>query len=294
MTVEVELDERIAKCRKILDQDPNSQIFAALADAYRRKGELEKAFQVCQSGLRIHPSYGSAHVVMAKINLDRGLYDWAEAEVKKAQEADGSNRSVELLLAEIHLYKGEYEKAIRLLKRLRQSDPENGHIKKLLEIAERIPEEQKAQIGETVHRAAEPTQVVKAVEGPKDQAERPGPLSTPALLKEALQLPGLTGALFIDQEGLVVESQWQSSMDQTVCGAALADVNQFLDQELVKASFGRVGKVLIESAKSVFYLLTMKKGSFLFVGEASVNLGALRMKVNGLMERHDNNLTGTP
>ena len=28
-----EIDERIVKCRKILDVDPNSQIFAALADA---------------------------------------------------------------------------------------------------------------------------------------------------------------------------------------------------------------------------------------------------------------------
>jgi len=287
MTLDVELDERIAKCRKILDQDPNSQIFAALAEAYRRKGEVEKAFQICQNGLRIHPSYGSAHVVMAKINMDRGLYDWAEAEVRKAQESDGSNRSVELLLAEIHLYKGEYEKAIKLLKRLRQSDPDNEHIKKLLEIAERIPEEQKSLTGGPDPKAEEPTQMTVAP--PAVEAPRVTRLDTVGLLVAALELPGVTGALFIDYEGLVVESQWQSDMDQTVCGAALADVNQFLNQELMKASFGRVNKVLVESAQSVFYLLAAERGLFLFVGDATVNLGALRMKVNSLMERYDPN-----
>ena len=63
-----EIEDRIAKCNKLLDANPNSQIFAALAEAYRKKGELDKAFRICQGGLRIHPSYGSAHVVMAKIN----------------------------------------------------------------------------------------------------------------------------------------------------------------------------------------------------------------------------------
>ena len=86
MTTTVDIQDRISKCQKILETDPNSQIFAALAEAYRRNGDLDKAFRICQNGLKIHPSYGSAHVVMAKINLDRRLYDWAEIEAKKAAE----------------------------------------------------------------------------------------------------------------------------------------------------------------------------------------------------------------
>jgi len=84
-----QIDDRISKCQKILEVDPNSQIFAALAEAYRKRGDLDKAFQVCQNGLWIHPSYGSGHLVMSKINLDRGLYDWAEIEANKAQDLDG-------------------------------------------------------------------------------------------------------------------------------------------------------------------------------------------------------------
>ena len=139
MTAIVEIDDRIDKCQRLLETDPNSQIFAALAEAYRKKGELDKAFRVCQSGLKVHPSYASAHVVMAKINLDRGLYDWAEAEIRKAMEIEGPTRATDLLLAEVQIYRGEFDAASRLLRRLHQADPGNEHIKKLLDIAKKLP-----------------------------------------------------------------------------------------------------------------------------------------------------------
>ncbi len=105
MAAFTELDERIEKCQRLLEADPNSQIFAALAEACRKKGDLDLAFRICKNGLKVHNNYGSAHVVMAKINLDRGLYDWAEIEAKRASELDGKTRTIDLLLAEIYIYK---------------------------------------------------------------------------------------------------------------------------------------------------------------------------------------------
>jgi len=142
-----DIDERIVKCERILESDPNSQIFAALAEAYRRNGNLEKAFSVCQSGLKVHPLYSSAHVVMAKINLDRGLYDWAEIEVRKAAEVGGWTRTIELLMSEIHIYKGDFKAAVKLLTKLHQADPNNTQTTKLLEIARQIPKQQVASLG---------------------------------------------------------------------------------------------------------------------------------------------------
>lgn len=291
MTVTAEIDERIGKCRKILDMDPNSQIFAALAEAYRRKGDLEAAFRVCQNGLRIHPSYGSAHVVMAKINLDRGLYDWAEAEVAKSVELDGSNRAVELLSAEICIYKGEFARAVKQLKKLSLVDPGSSQIQKLLEIAQKIPAERKAE--QKRQQAQKEKQEQTAITaGQTAQPESPAgqlqkrKLSTTALLKEAMQLPGLTGSLFINTEGLVVESEWASDIDATVCGAALAEVNKMLNQELVKASFGEVDQVLIETSNHVWCLLRIENGMILLAALADVNLGSLRMRMSDLIGRY--------
>jgi len=285
MTVNVEIESRINKCQKILDTDPNSQIFAALAEACRRNGDLEKAFRVCQDGLRVHPDYGAAHVVMAKVNLDRGLYDWAEAEVCKARELDGNNRSIELLLAEIYIYKGEYKAAIKLLRKLAETDPDNDHVRRLLEIAMKIPREQAEAMGQPVADSVAST-VIEGGQTPEPAEEKPvEPMREVDVLQEALGIDHVHGALFINLEGLVMESEWQADMDATTCGAAMAEVSKLLNQELMKVSFGGVDAVLIETSNMVFYLMHVNSGIYLTVSDPNVNLGTLRMKMAGLTER---------
>lgn len=289
MTVDVEIENRISKCQKILEMDPNSQIFAALAEAYRKKGELEKAFQVCHNGLRLHPNYGPAHLVMARVNLDRGLYDWAETEVQKARKVDGNNRTIELLLAEINIYKGEFQTAIKSLRHLAVSDPQNDHVKRLLEIAQRIPQEQQAQMGPSAASSTDSLSIARGPEPAAPHREAPVRLTPADLLAEAVRIDGIDGAMFINSEGLVIESQWQSTMEPAVCGAALAEVSKFLDQELMKISFGGVDTVLIETPVRIFHLVRVPGGMFLLTGKASLNLGSLRMKMASLLDRVQTN-----
>ncbi len=281
-----EIDERIEKCEKILATNPNSQIFAALAEAYRRKGTLDKAFRICQNGLKVHPSYGSAHIVMAKINLDRRLYDWAEAEVQKAIEVDGKSRAIELLLAEIYLYRGEYDRATRLLKALHRTDEGNAQIKRLLEIARQIPEEQEAQKSGGIRLSVAETVVetnAKPVAEP--EVEKPQEISSSDILKQAMAIENVLGAQFVNREGLTIEAQWRANFDEATCGAVLGEIGTFLNSEMVKASFGEVQTVLVENEGYVFYLLRVSNGMFLFVADAEVNLGTLRMRLSDLMGR---------
>jgi len=285
MTVDLEIDNRIAKCQKILELDPNSQIFAALAEAYRKKGELERAFHVCHNGLRLHPKYGAAHLVMAKVNLDRGLYDWAEAELEKARQVEGNSRTIELLLAEIQIYKGEFQSAIKLLRRLAAADPGNDHVRRLLEIAEKIPQEQSPELRGQVFAPASSDTAPVVREVPSQHAVSPGRLSPTEMLAETLQVVGVIGALQVNCEGLVLESQWRSDIDPTVCGATLAAVSKFLDQELMKIAFGRVDTVLIETSRQMYYLIRIEDSTVLVVSDTSVNLGSLRMKMTNLLQR---------
>ncbi|PWB72968.1 hypothetical protein C3F09_05935 [candidate division GN15 bacterium] len=285
-----EISDRIVKCEKILQADPNSQIFAALAEAYRKQGDLEKAFHVCQNGLRVHPSYGSAHVVMAKINMDRGLYDWAETEINKAIEIEGTSRAVELLLAEIHIYRGEFNAAVKLLRKLHQSDPKNDQIKKLLDIALRIPQEQAL-----VSQGRTPAAPVHLSETPSAKAPRPSAavvkgsaehLTASEIVKAAVQLPDVDGALFFNNEGLVAESEWSAALDAHACAAGMTEISKFLDLELVKLSFGKVNALMIETQMPILYLLRKSDGLFLFVCNGKINLGTLRTRIPALVERY--------
>jgi predicted regulator of Ras-like GTPase activity (Roadblock/LC7/MglB family) len=289
MTVTSDIDERIAKCQKILDGDPNSQIFAALAEAYRKSGDLDKAFRTCQSGLRVHPSYGLAHVVMAKINLDRGMYDWAEVEVNKAVELEGASRATELLLAEIHIYKGEFHAAIRLLKKLHQTDPNNAQIAKLLSIAKRIPEEQSTLMSSRSPSAVAPGGADVSEIEPDDHAVT----SIAEVLAQSLAVDHSQSSMFINNEGMVVESDWHGSMDREICGAVMAEVCNAVMQELARTPFGQAGTVLIESENHVFLVLKLQEGMFVFVADAGVNLGSLKMKVTALVDEYRTSKSGS-
>ncbi|MBD3331680.1 tetratricopeptide repeat protein [candidate division GN15 bacterium] len=278
-----ELDERISKCQKILDEDPNSQIFAALAEAYRKKGELDKAFQVCQNGLRIHPSYGSAHLVMAKVNLDRGQYDWAEIEAQKAAEIDGYTRAVELLLAEVYIYKGEFSAAIKMLKRLHEADPQNTQISKLLEIARRLPEEQRQLAPQGPDAAA--TQEEAMQETATKRVETA--LNSQAIVQAAITLDGVAGSAFIESDGALRYLEWASSvLDGRLVVNSMSQLVRQMGSELVQTSFGNVESMLIECNKECFYVVPAHNGTFLFLVDQVARLGSFRMKVEGLLGRY--------
>lgn len=285
----VEINDRIGKCQELLDGDPNSQIFAALAEAHRKSGNLDIAFKVCKSGLKIHPNYGSAHIVMAKVHLDRGHFDWAEAEVEKAASCDGRTRPVQVLLSEIHIYKGEFAKAIKILKQLHQIDENNEQIKRLLDIAQKIPEEQTLVINSS-KAAGAPEENDESTQH-SNSSNSSMSMTTPEsekikdpkeLLQKAVANSGIDGALFINAEGFVVDSEWTLELDESLCGAVMSEIVSKLSPELIENSFGNVNTLLIETTSGIFYHVKDKEGLFLFVGGSNSNLGSIRMKIEKL------------
>lgn len=282
-----EIDNRIRQCEKILDQDPNSQIFAALADAYRKKGEFDKAFRVCLNGLRIHTSYGAAHVVMSKINLDKGIYDFAEIEANKAIEIDGKTCRNELLLAEIYIYQGAFKKAISLLKRLSKENPENEQIIKLLNIAKRIPEETSndRNIESDQSGIQEKNKKDKNTKDEKEKVLVPD-VSSKAfcdIFKNVTDIPGVEAVISVNNEGLVLDAHGNLGKDNDLYGASLGEVGNFLIQDLVETSFGQFQAVLIEATEQIYYLKRVNEGIYIFIANNNTNLGSLRMKVDSLL-----------
>jgi predicted regulator of Ras-like GTPase activity (Roadblock/LC7/MglB family) len=281
------IDDRIAKCTKILDDNPSSQIFAALADAHRKKGDLDRAFRICQNGLKVHPGYGSGHLVMAKINMDRGMYDWAESEIKKAMELDGVTRATELLLSEVLIYKGEFNKACRILEKLLQSDPDNEQIRKLLDIARKIPLE--ARPG----AAPLPAKASSAAPAPPQQINIPAPsepplppkLSDKQLLRALIVVPGVEGALLVNKDGLVLEAEWNEQGDTDLTGALAAETARYCAVQMRESGFGTLQSVLIETGRSFLYLSNAAGRLLAVVCSESINLGTLKLKLASLLGR---------
>jgi len=67
----------------LLQQNPNSLTFGRVADALLKLGRVDEAIQLCEDGLRKHPSYVTGHMVLGKCYLKKKLFDQAEKEFKR-------------------------------------------------------------------------------------------------------------------------------------------------------------------------------------------------------------------
>jgi tetratricopeptide (TPR) repeat protein len=285
MAFATELDDRIAKCNKILDENPNSQIFAALAEAYRKKGELERAFRTCQSGLRIHANYGSGHVVMAKINFDKGLYDWAEIEINKAIELEGTSHTTDLLLAEILIYKGEFNRAIKILNKLTAQDPNNPQVKKLIDIARKLPAEAARKIEIPKRKEAVSQAPSKPVETRPAES-----LTLKQFMDEVAAIPHVEGVLLINRDGLISDSRWEDSGTADMFGAVGRDIEKTIQTQIDCCKFGAYENILLEMQEIVFNFVSIKGNLLLIKASRQINLGTLRLKLTSLLDR----LTDSP
>lgn len=280
-----EIDDRIAKCEKILEKNPGSQIFAALAEAHRKRGDVDSAFKVCQRGLKIHPDYGSAHVVMAKINIDKGLYDWAETEVDKALTLGGNVHTTDLLRAEIDIQKGDLDKAKTRLNRLRREDPTNTQITSLLEA---ISEEE--QSSPKISQAKFPQMRANPSVTPNDRPKKPisDSLQLPRMtideiLKEAMKIKAVFGAFHLSADGSTINSEWTGTADESEFSVMSTEMYRTVGLALERVSMGTCQSVLVESQGLNMYYLLAGEDHFAFFADSSAKTSRMRATLNRLL-----------
>ncbi|MBN2012855.1 tetratricopeptide repeat protein [candidate division KSB1 bacterium] len=75
--------EEVRYLESKLKQNPDSLLFARLADMYLEMGQLEQAIQLCEKGIRKHPYYVTGHYIMGKCYLQKKQFDHAEKELKR-------------------------------------------------------------------------------------------------------------------------------------------------------------------------------------------------------------------
>lgn len=294
----LELDERINKCRQILAQDSNSQIFAALAEAYRKKGDLERAYLICKKGLEIHPHYGSAHLVMAKIEMDKKNYVEAEKELLVATKLEGITRGSELLLAEILVKKKDFEKAEKILNKLTVADPYNESVKNLLEGVKKERQTSGSAVQTFVTPEA-PQPVIKKGIRPStplkmELIQPPVSLDEPKIAKkftaaEFLSLlrafPGVWGALLVNQEGILLESKLPKELDSELLSAVSTEIYQCARLGSGKVNLGTMHSVLVENEMAKFWILQFQKNILVVYGSKEISLGSLKIRIGELSEK---------
>lgn len=126
---EVDLSE-VERYLRIFQENPDSRVFAPLADMYRRLGRLKEAEDICREGLLRHPYYAGGKVALAHILLEAGRYDEALKEAESVVTYYPDNLLARKILVrvlgalnQIDAARREYE-ALKHLAPLVAGDPE--------------------------------------------------------------------------------------------------------------------------------------------------------------------------
>jgi hypothetical protein len=115
--------EEIEKLEALIAAHPEGRVFAHLAEAYRKSGNLVRAQEVLQTGLLRHPDYASAHVVLGRVLRDAGEAERAMASFQRVLELDPGNLVALRSLGELASQLGWTRQAILYFRELLILEP---------------------------------------------------------------------------------------------------------------------------------------------------------------------------
>lgn len=76
-------DKDIQFLENHLKNNPDSILFARLADVYLQTDNVDEAIKLCEEGIKKHPYYATGHFVLGKCYMANKLYEQAEKEFKR-------------------------------------------------------------------------------------------------------------------------------------------------------------------------------------------------------------------
>ena len=115
--------DEIKWLQKRMDDNPNSILFARLAERYLKNNEIDRAIQICDRGLEFHPDYSTGYFVLAQSFLQKEEFELAEKQLKKVLSINPNYLLAHKMFAELMSKLGWGKTAEASWKKILQIDP---------------------------------------------------------------------------------------------------------------------------------------------------------------------------
>jgi tetratricopeptide (TPR) repeat protein len=127
-------NETIKNLLNQLAKNPNSALFAAIAEDLRKQGRYAQALEICQNGLKQNTRYANGFYTSGRIYYDLKQYTQAETAFDKTLTIDPDHiKALEfLIMTQIELK--AWSQASQALDRLLLKNPLNTNTNKLLKL----------------------------------------------------------------------------------------------------------------------------------------------------------------
>lgn len=115
--------DELGKVEKLYRQQPQSPLFARLADLYLRRGKVERALALCQEGCRRFPHYPTGYLILGKCYEAQGQLEEARSATDQALRLDPENPAGFMRLSQIYQDLGIATLALKSLQQAARFDP---------------------------------------------------------------------------------------------------------------------------------------------------------------------------
>ncbi len=130
--------QSMERYRKILEQDPNSQVFAILAEAMRQRGQLKEAEKIARHGIQRHPRFSGGLLILGKILSDQKNYEEAFSFLQKVIEVDSQNLLAFQYLGDVCLETAKPKEALKYYKMVLFLSPQSQKAQKVVQKLESL------------------------------------------------------------------------------------------------------------------------------------------------------------
>lgn len=108
---------------KKYQENPESRVFAPLAEAYRKAGLIDEAIEVAREGMRVHPTFVGGKVALGRALFDKQAYKDVVQLLEEVVRDVPDNLVAQRLMAESQLMVGDVPGALNAFKMLLYFNP---------------------------------------------------------------------------------------------------------------------------------------------------------------------------
>jgi thioredoxin-like negative regulator of GroEL len=175
------ISSEIDKLERRWHENPSGLMFAPLAEAYRKAGNHQRALEILEVGLSVHPDYVPALIVRGRCFQDAGDLAASESAFHQVLARDPGNPIALRSLADLYERSGRADQAMERLSLLLEVDAGDGDARASLARLRSQPAVESALVAASVTEAmpavGDELEPIAEPAVPTDLAEAPAPMA---------------------------------------------------------------------------------------------------------------------
>lgn len=126
----------LSKYSLMYEKNPRSRVFAPLAETYRKLGMIDNSIKILQQGIRVHPTYTLAYVVLAHCYYDLQNFEMSYNTIRSFVSTNLENLTMQKLFAKTCMKLGYLDEALSTYKNLLFLNPRDLYVAEQVKLLE--------------------------------------------------------------------------------------------------------------------------------------------------------------